>query len=115
MTAFQRAMSLNPKPDVIFFMTDGIIPTNVPEKVASLNTGPQKVQINTILFGGEVGTSFRPGVRMSPALKKRFEEMKEQGEKMLRQLATDSGGNYRFVSDTPGATTTPPAKGKRTR
>jgi hypothetical protein len=113
MTAFEMAFRLDPKPDVIFFMTDGIIPTNVPPRVKALNdTTRPRVPVNTILFGGEaVMPAFRTPPRMTEAtrkkleeqFRKRFEESKQRGEKMLRQLADDSGGTYRFVADTPPA------------
>jgi len=48
--AFTKAMNLNPRPDVIFFMTDGLIPNNVPAQVAAINDHQPKVVIHTIMF-----------------------------------------------------------------
>src|SRR5262249_54593449 len=41
--AFTQAMQLNPRPDVIFFMTDGLIPASVPDQVAAMNSQQPKV------------------------------------------------------------------------
>lgn len=48
--AFEAAFKLDPKPDVIFFMTDGLIPYNVPDTVAALNKGKSRVMIHTTMF-----------------------------------------------------------------
>ncbi len=89
MPAFEIAFRLQPKPELIFFMTDGIIPQNVPAGVARLNEGVKpKVKINSILFGGEG--------RSKGAKRALF------GEDQLKQLATDSGGTYQFVPDRAG-------------
>src|SRR5262249_31760425 len=48
--AFTLAFQLNPRPDVIFFMTDGLIPADVPDAVARLNDPNRRVAINTIMF-----------------------------------------------------------------
>ena len=93
MPAFDIAFELEPKPDVIFFMTDGIIPPNVPAGVARLNEGVKpKITINSILFGGE-GEARRAKGKKGRSL---------SGEDQLRQIATDSGGTYRFVPDRAG-------------
>jgi hypothetical protein len=50
LTAFQKAFGLQPRPDVIFFMTDGQFP-NIAPQIAQLNSqAPTKVVINTIHF-----------------------------------------------------------------
>ncbi|MGH7224013.1 MAG: hypothetical protein ACRELF_12350, partial [Gemmataceae bacterium] len=48
--AFERAFNLDPRPDVIFFMTDGLIPLDVPASVAAMNNGKPRVTIHTIMF-----------------------------------------------------------------
>ena len=50
--AFQRIFSLRNRPDVIFFLTDGIFDADVPAKIASLNGKGRRVVINTIALGG---------------------------------------------------------------
>ena len=92
MPAFQIAFRLEPKPDLIFFMTDGIIPGNVPAEVARLNEGVKpKITINSILFGGE--GEMRRGKGKKGAGRFLF------GEDQLKKLAADSGGTYQFVPD----------------
>ncbi len=71
--AFQIAFQMTPKPDTIFFMTDGLFSNNVPGEVARLNRGRPKVVIHTISF------------------------IERTAESMLRQIAEDSGGKYRHV------------------
>jgi uncharacterized protein with von Willebrand factor type A (vWA) domain len=73
--AFELALKLKPRPDVIFFMTDGFIPRRVPDEVARLNNEKPKVVIHTILIG-------------SP---KALEES-------LQRIAKDSGGTFRAVA-----------------
>jgi hypothetical protein len=73
--AFHKVMAMNPRPDVIYFMTDGIIVGFTAEEVARLNSQGKRVIIHTIAFG-------------------------DQGsEDLLRRIARDSGGQYRFVPD----------------
>lgn len=45
--AFQ---SMDPIPDCIFILTDGLIPTDVPTRIAELNNGATLTQINTLGF-----------------------------------------------------------------
>jgi hypothetical protein len=73
-SAFQRAFTLTPRPDVIFFLTDGIIPAETGDLVAELNAGGAKVVINTIAFGDP------------------------SSQELLKRIASDSGGAYRFVA-----------------
>jgi len=101
--AFFRALQLEPRPDVIFFMTDGLIPSNVPEGVAALNTGKPATVIHTIMF---VSTVLQPpsgfpqptqGFLPPPTPQELLEAVR-----LLRQLANDSGGTYRlFTPATP--------------
>jgi hypothetical protein len=72
--AFQRTFTLTPRPDVIFFLTDGIIPAETVDLVAELNVGGSKVVINTIAFGDPTS------------------------QDLLKRIAADSGGVYRFVA-----------------
>ncbi len=71
-SAFEIAFQLNPKPDVIFFMTDGLFDEEVVDQVAKLNSG-KKVVINTISF------------------------INKDAEKLMREIARASGGRYRHV------------------
>lgn len=81
-SAFQRAFQLKPKPDVIFFMTDGLIPKNVPVQVANLNKTPPRVTIHTIMFTRRYDAHPKGG----------------QAEAQLRLMADQSGGTYRHVN-----------------
>jgi hypothetical protein len=73
--AFHKVFDMNPRPDVIYFMTDGIIVGFTAEEVDRLNSKGKRVVINTIAFG-------------------------DQGsEELLRRIARDSGGQYRYVPD----------------
>lgn len=73
--AFQAAFRMRPRPDAIFFMTDGIFSPAVVPAVASMNRGgKQRVPIHTISF------------------------LDASAEGMLRQIARQSGGSYRHVS-----------------
>jgi hypothetical protein len=71
--AFITVLSMPVRPDVIFFMTDGEISNFTPEEVAALNRRGKHVVINTIAFG-------EPG-----------------SQELLKQIAHDSGGTFRFV------------------
>ncbi len=81
--AFRAAFQLKPRPDVIFFMTDGIIPANTAAAVARLNTGPNKVRIYPIHLVAK-GPDRR-------GLARRFAALQAQ----LKRIAKDSGGSYR--------------------
>jgi hypothetical protein len=104
--AFELAFRLKPKPDVIFFLTDGIIPTTVPAAVAKLNA-KARTPINTILFGGELATTdarvemvpVRQGRKIVMVPRKRLVPKMEKDEGQLQQIARDSGGTHRFVPD----------------
>jgi hypothetical protein len=76
MPAFHAAFKMRPRPDVIFFMTDGILPSTVPASVSALNrTGGRKpIPIFTISL------------------------IDREGEDLLRMIARQSGGGYRHVS-----------------
>lgn len=75
--AFEQVFELDVLPDVIFFMTDGIIaPTSLTaEEVARMNRRGKRVVIHTVAFGDR------------------------GSEELLRRIARESGGTYRFVPD----------------
>jgi hypothetical protein len=73
---FRAAFNLNPKPDVIFFMTDGEFDPTAPAEIARMNAATgKKVIIHTICFGDR------------------------SGERQMRLIADQSGGKYRYVAD----------------
>jgi hypothetical protein len=71
--AFHQVFSLTERPDAIFFLTDGEIPSMTGGDVRSMNDRGRRVLIHTIAFGNDAG------------------------QDLLRELARDSGGKYRFV------------------
>jgi hypothetical protein len=72
-TSFFQVLSLDVRPDVIYFLTDGQFQDIVPDEINELNKRGKKVVINTIQFGDP------------------------SGEDVMREIARDSGGIYRFV------------------
>ncbi len=72
-SAFSQVFSLQERPDVIFFMTDGEITNFSAEEVAAYNGRGRRVVINTIAFGDP------------------------SSQDLLRDIARASGGVYRFV------------------
>jgi hypothetical protein len=109
MPAFERAFRLKPRPDAIYFLTDGLIPASVPAQVARLNgQGKDKVPIHTILFGGEMAgvgqrvemVPVRSGRKIVMVPRKRLVTTVEKDEGQLEQISRDSGGTHRFVPDT---------------
>jgi hypothetical protein len=74
--AFELALNLEPRPDAVFFMTDGQFDDEVVDEVAQLNRmGGRRVPIHTISF------------------------MDTSAEALMRKIASDSGGRYRHVSE----------------
>jgi hypothetical protein len=77
--AFRIAFGLEPKPEAVYFMTDGVLPRNDAARiigtVRSLNerSGP-RAPIHTIAFGSQ------------------------EGAEDLRRIARQSGGTYTYVS-----------------
>ena len=71
--AFRRVFSLKERPDVIYFLTDGEITNMTARQVAALNNRGLRTVINTIAFGDA------------------------SSQALLKQIALDSGGVYRFV------------------
>lgn len=72
-SAFHEVFALSPRPDVVFFMTDGEITGFEAEEVAALNREGQHVTIHTIAFGDP------------------------SSQDLLKAIASNSGGKYRFV------------------
>lgn len=72
--AFQHLFAMEERPDVIFFLTDGKLQGFSSGALAKLNSSGKRVVINTIAFGSDAE------------------------QKVLRDMARDSGGEFRFVS-----------------
>ena len=79
---FQIAFSLRPRPDAIYFMTDGEqFPPGTLEELATLN-GQFKVPVHCIRFGdGEIDAGAQNGA-----------------EQVMRTIAKQSKGTYKFIS-----------------
>lgn len=78
LSAFQFAFNqLRPRPDAIFFMTDGLFGADLATVLPTLNVGRRPVPIHTISF------------------------VDRSAEGLLRQIAHDSKGTYRHVDLTP--------------
>jgi hypothetical protein len=77
--AFRQVFSLSERPDVVFFLTDGLIPAETGAAVAELNRRGKRVTINTIAFGDPTSAELR------------------LSQDLLREIATQSGGVFRFV------------------
>jgi hypothetical protein len=72
--AFEFAFkTLDPLPDCIYYMTDGITQVDVAAQLRSLNGGPNKTTVHAIAFGN--GSL----------------------EVVMRQIAAENGGTYLFV------------------
>lgn len=74
MPAFTEVYKLKERPDVIFFLTDGIIPGETATDVRDLNSKGRAVVINTISFGTDAA------------------------RKPLQEIAADSDGVYRHIN-----------------
>lgn len=79
--SFEQALKLDPKPDVVFLMTDGIFAPTVPNKVTELNGTPAKSAVNTILFEARGGFAAPPKGAIN-------------GEAQLKQIAEKNGGTF---------------------
>ena len=77
MPAFRLVYALDPRPDFIFFLSDGEIPDDCAAEIRRLNSRGRKVTISSIAFGDEAG-----GAR-------------------LREVAEDAGGEFREVRSRP--------------
>lgn len=74
-SSFEQAFKLKPRPDVIYFMTDGQQTEVLPSLIGELNSKGRRTKINTIVFGDR------------------------GGEEVMRRIANESGGQYRYVPD----------------
>ena len=71
--AFEQVFSLEERPDVIYFLTDGLIPPETVAVVGAINARGRRVAINTIAFGDP------------------------SGQELLKDISARSGGVFRFV------------------
>lgn len=51
--AFRQVFKLEDRPDVVYFLTDGAIPQDTPDRVSELNAKGRPVIINTFAFGDQ--------------------------------------------------------------
>lgn len=72
-SSFMQIYALDVRPDVIYFLTDGIFQDITAEEINSMNRSGKRAVINTIQFGDR------------------------SGEEVLRNIARLTGGIYRFV------------------
>lgn len=76
--AFDIVFNLRPRPDAIYFMTDGLFPSSVAAFVAQLNeSGGQRTPVHCISF------------------------VSRESERLLRSIAAQSGGTYTHIQE-PG-------------
>ena len=81
MPAFKQVFALKPEPDAIYFMTDGLIGTDVPALVRQLNRS-EDIPIHCILFGS-------PG----------DEQSARAAKNMLTTIAKQSGGKFTHIKE----------------
>lgn len=94
--AFAEAMKLKPPPDIVFLMTDGLLNKNDPDRIAVLNSGPEKATIHTILFT-------KTGAVVPP----------ENGaRRVLERIAREAGGTFRQFTPGEGEMKIEPKKKK---
>lgn len=74
-TAFEQVFALNPPPDMVFFLTDGEIPPQIPTYLASRNGagGKRKIVVHCVAFS------------------------EDAGQDTLRRCARENEGTFRFV------------------
>ena len=82
-SAFNRAFKLDPKPDAIFFMTDGFLQGFSTSQVARLNAAQPKVVVHTLMLTRK--SPEKTGVKANKA------------QDQLRVLAEENGGTFRQV------------------
>ncbi|MBL8763702.1 MAG: hypothetical protein JNM07_05485 [Phycisphaerae bacterium] len=76
---FQILFGLRPRPDAIYFMTDGEFDPQVADQVERLNNaGPKKIPVHCICF------------------------VSRESEELMRRIATASGGTYTYVPGSRG-------------
>jgi hypothetical protein len=83
--ALQMAFQLQPPPDAIFFMTDGLLQVNPIPAVAKMNQGKQRVAIHSILVTRPQNLVGKAALRQQAAAQQ------------LRLLAEQNGGTFREV------------------
>lgn len=76
-SAFQMVVGLRPKPDAIYFMTDGEFDKDYAAQIARLNS-VYRIPIHCITF------------------------VSSEGEEVMKKIAADSGGTYTHVPGPPG-------------
>jgi hypothetical protein len=110
--AFRRALALAPVPDAIFLLTDGGLFPDTPVALARMNHGPKKVPIHVLHLGldrKKLAAQMKklagagppnPAVQkfMQNYLRNLANQAHQEGEALLKRVAKDSGGSYRFVA-----------------
>jgi VWA domain-containing protein len=79
--AFSRVFSLDPEPDAIYFMTDGLVETDVPAQIRQMNRR-KLIPIHCILFG-ELGNT----------------NDSQAAKNMLTNIAKNSGGKFTHIKE----------------
>ena len=79
MDAFRRALRMQPRPDAIYFMTDGRFESSVPGEVAEIN-GRRPIPVHCIMFGDP----------------DRAVDAAEVAE-MMRRISSESGGLFTAI------------------
>lgn len=74
--AFDEAFKMNPRPDAIYFMTDGEFDPAVATRIQMVNVGSRKIPIHCITL------------------------VERAGEETMRKIASDSGGTYTHIAGT---------------
>jgi hypothetical protein len=76
--AFGMVLRMQPRPDAIYFMTDGLFDREVPAAVRTMNLSGRRVPIHCIAL------------------------MDNSSEALMKRLANDSDGTYTYVGGVPG-------------
>lgn len=76
--AFNLVLRMQPRPDAVFFMTDGLFDREIPSLVRSLNLAGRRVPIHCIAL------------------------VDNSSEALMKRIANDSDGSYTFVGGVPG-------------
>lgn len=74
--AFVIGLSLRPKPDAVYFMTDGLFEDNVVDRVLQMNRGASKVPVHCLSL------------------------VDRASEPLMRRLAQETGGTYHHIEST---------------
>ncbi len=78
-SSFEDVFALDPRPDAIYFMTDGLVPSDVPDLVLQMNRG-HDIPIHCILFGNLQNLNDARNAKL-----------------MLRSIAKYSGGKFTHI------------------